>query len=405
MTCRVLVCDDEPAAARDWLADIEQVLPTGAYDVQPVPSSDDIKHAIQALLHRRVAVIKLGPRPEQRCLFDEADVLVIDYDLVHVDEDNTRYTGEEVARLARAFSECGVVVVLNQFVEAQFDLGLRGHMESFADLNIDGALLGNEGLWREGPWTGFRPWHWSVLDRAAQQFRKRVAFLSDRQNLASGILQVLGMTQCDAEHLSDGAFGFLAPKVESYTEIAQWTFTDFLRDNSAAGDTRDVKALIENDSAACARLVASRVAKWLEREVLGPQDVLVDIPHLIQRCPFLLQGDISDRETWDRAINGNRNDLKELVPTGAWFGATDWLSRPAVWWHQLQVHGPFGEARAAFDYGSVPDFVFLEDASRFGLLDEAREFRAGFHNIYDRRYLKIYTGIRYAPQRRLAFSG
>lgn len=139
--------------------------------------------------------------------------------------------------------------------------------------------------------------------------------------------------------------------------------------------------------------------------MLGPQDVLVDIPHLIQRCPFLLGGDISDRKTWDQAVNGSLNNLKELVPTAAWFCASDWLTRPAVWWHQLQQHGPFGEARAAFDFGNVPDFVFLEDASRFGPFDEAREFRAGFHNIYDRRYLKIFPGIRYAPQRRLAFSG
>jgi hypothetical protein len=94
-----------------------------------------------------------------------------------------------------------------------------------------------------------------------------------------------------------------------------------------------------------------------------------------------------------------------LVPVAAWFGASEWLTRPAVWWHQLQAYAPFAEARAAFDYGNVPDFVFLEDASRFGPLEEAREFRASFHNIYDRRYLKIYEGVRYAPQRRLAFAG
>lgn len=248
MTSRVLVCDDDPAAATEWRAEIEQVLPAGAYEVQPVPSSDDIKGAIQALLHRRVALIKPGPSPEQRCLFDEADVLVIDYDLVHVDEDNTRYTGEEVARLARAFSECGVVVVLNQFVEAQFDLSLRGHIKSFADLNIDGALLGNQGLWREGPWAGFRPWHWPVLDRAVQQFRRRVAFLSDPQNFSIPILQMLRMTQGDAERLSDTAFGFLAPTAERYDQIAKWTFAEFLRDNSAAVDTKDTKAFDQERS-------------------------------------------------------------------------------------------------------------------------------------------------------------
>jgi hypothetical protein len=107
MTCRVLVCDDEPKVATEWLAEIEQALPAGAYDLRPVPSSNDIKGAIQALLRRRVTIMEPGPGPQERCLFDEADVLVIDYDLVHVDENNTRYTGEEVARLARAFSDVG----------------------------------------------------------------------------------------------------------------------------------------------------------------------------------------------------------------------------------------------------------------------------------------------------------
>jgi len=403
MTSRVLVCDDEPDEAKQWLDEIDKALPAGTYELRPVPSLDEIKKAIQVLLRRRATSSEARDHRQSICLFDEADVLVIDYDLLHIDETNIRYTGEGVARLARAFSQCGVVVVLNQYVEAQFDLGLRGHFESFADLNIDGALIGTEGLWRVGPWTNFRPWHWPVLDRAWRQFRDRVTFLSDSGNLSRPILQMLRMTKGDAEHLSDTAFGLLAPTAESYDRIAKWTFAEFLRDNSAAVDTRGTNALIQNNPAASARFVASRVAKWLEREVLGPQDVLVDIPHLIQRCPFLLRGDITDLGTWNRAVHGGRDDLQETVPASAWFGMDDWLSRPAVWWHQLEVHEPFREARAAFDYGSAPDFVFLEDASQFAPLDEATEFRAGFHNHYDRRYLKLFEGVRYAPQRRLAF--
>ena len=62
---------------------------------------------------------------KDHCLFDGANVLILDYDLYHVDEENTRYTGEGVAHLARVHSECGLIVVLNQFMEAQFDLSLR----------------------------------------------------------------------------------------------------------------------------------------------------------------------------------------------------------------------------------------------------------------------------------------
>jgi hypothetical protein len=143
----------------------------------------------------------------------------------------------------------------------------------------------------------------------------------------------------------------------------------------------------------------------LEREVLGPQDVLVDVPHLIQRCPFLMWGDISDPKTWNHALHGGREVLVGTVPETAWFREENWLSRPAVWWQQLEAYEPFQEARATFDYGKVPDLVFLEDASCFALLEEATEFRADFHNVYDRRYLKKFEHIRYTPQRRLAFGG
>jgi hypothetical protein len=405
MTCRVLICDDEPGGGAQWLAEIEKAVPDKTYDLQPVPSQTDIKAAIQVLLHRRADANHSKELSKERCRFDEADVLVIDYDLLHVDENNTRYTGEGVARLARAFSQCGVVVILNQYVEAQFDLGLRGHFESFADINVDGALIGTKGLWREDAGTGFKPWHWPVLHQAARKFRERAKFLSGPKRLSTGILEMLQMTRGDAERLSDTAFGLLAPTAESYEQIAKWTFAEFLRDNSAAIETRGTEALIEKDPEAGAQIAASRVAKWLEREVLGPQDVLVDIPHLIQRCPFLLEGDMSDLGTWNRAVHGGRDVLRKIIPDAAWFKADNWLSRPAVWWQRLGAHELFQEARAGFDYSKAPDFVFLEDASCFVPMEEAKEFRADFHNIYDRRYLKLFEGIRYAPQRRLAFGG
>ena len=55
------------------------------------------------------------------------------------------------------------------------------------------------------------------------------------------------------------------------------------------------------------------------------------------------------------------------------------------------------------DFASVPPFVFAEDRSAFVHLSDAVEFRAGFHNAFDRRFIVPEEGIRYAPQRRLAF--
>ena len=405
MSCRVVVCDDEPGVAEEWLREIGEVLPNGIYDLRPVPSNEHIKDAIQVLLRRRAALREKLARPDEKCLFDGADILVIDYDLLHVDDTNTRYTGEGVARLARVFSECGVIVVLNQYLEAQFDLGLRGHMESFADLNVEGDLIGRQGLWREGPWDDFRPWHWPLLSEAAEKFKKRVAFLTDPAHLNSPVVEVLKMDVADAGRLSDTAFGFLAPAATSFEVLSRTTFADFIRGNSAAVDTRDGDALIDRDPAGCARIAASRVAKWLEREVLGPQDVLVDVPHLLQRCPFLLNGDVSDLASWNRAVLQAHEQVKTLVPADAWFDAGDWLNQPALWWRRVEAAEAIRDSRAKFDFATAPEFVFLEDASSFGSLDQATEFRAGFHNSYDRRYIRVFDGIRYAPQRRLAFGG
>ncbi|CAO3417864.1 hypothetical protein [Azospirillum doebereinerae] len=405
MTFRVLICDDEPEVAKDQLAEIADAVPDGRYTLDPVPGNEEIKDAIQVLLRRRAALRDGRPYAKEDCLFDKADVLVIDYDLLHVDDQNTRYTGEGVARLARVFSECGVIVVLNQYIEAQFDLGLRGHIESFADLNVDGELVGREGLWRAGPWTDFRPWHWPVLAEAAADFRKRAEFLSAPDMLQKPILETLGMSASDAGRLSDTAFGFLAPGAGNFDDLAHTTFSDFIRNNSVAVDTRDGSALVERDPQGCARIAASRIGKWLDREVLGPQDVLVDVPHLLLRCPFLLKGDITNLEAWNVAVLAGREACNDLVPDDAWFAPSHWSTRPLLWWARVEASSSVREARANFDYSVLPDFVFLEDGSRFGKLEEATEFRAGFHNAYDRRFVANVRGIRYAPQRRLTFGG
>ncbi|NEJ82579.1 hypothetical protein GR268_39340 [Rhizobium leguminosarum] len=403
MSYKVLICDDEPDAAETWVREIVETIDATVYDMQPVPPTAEIEKAIKVLLARRAALRAKEPRPDDPCLFDEIDVLIIDYDLIHVDDKKTRYTGEGVARLARVFSECGIVVVLNQFLEAQFDLGLRGHLESFADLNVDGELIATPGLWKEAPWDQFRPWYWPVLHKAASNFRSRVDFLKVEGNLKLPILDVLGMKGIDASRLSDTAFGFLAPDASVYEELSKVTFFDFIGDNSSAVDTSDSEALLEKDVDACARIAASRVAKWLEREVLGPQDVLVDLPHLLHRCPFLFEGDIDDIDAWNAAVGGDLTKLKDIVPKDAVFEASAWLDRPAFWWRRIEQSDQIREARHAFDFALLPDFVFLEDASSFAKFDDAVEFRAGFHNPYDRRFAKRFEKIRYAPQRRFAF--
>jgi hypothetical protein len=203
----------------------------------------------------------------------------------------------------------------------------------------------------------------------------------------------------DAARLSDSAFGFLSSTAADFEALAAQTFRHFVE---RASDGKDGEALMERDPGAAAGLAATRLAKWLEREVLGPQDVLADIPHLLQRYPFLVAGDVTDVSAWNAAIN-DEAALRDRLPADVWFEAPGWLSRPAVWWRRIETNAEIRKQRMEFDYSTVPEIAFLEDVSSFCPLAEAKDFRAGFHNSFDRRFAKILDDVRYAPQRRLAF--
>lgn len=400
MTSRVLICDDEAALSADWVRRVRDVAPADRFEVLDAPTNEAIRDGVRTLIKRRNASRDGQAKPAGNCLFDGVDVLVVDYDLLHVDEENARYTGEGVARLARTFADCRIIIVLNQYPEAQFDLSLRGHLVSHGDLNLDAGLLDNAGLWTSPPWDGFRPWAWETADRSVDRRKAQIAALAGG-GLKQSIVATLGMTAEDATRLSDGAFGFIAPDAGNFTALSEQTFEAFL---ATTTEGRDAHALVADDPTAAAQFAAARIGKWLERELLGPQDVLVDIPHLLQRFPFLVPGDLSDPAAWNAAIH-DEAALKAVVPENAWFAAKDWLSRPAVWWRRVEADADIRKRRSEFDFTKAPDLAFLEDVSSFCPTDDATEFRAGFHNAYDRRFAKVVDGVRYAPQRRFAFGG
>jgi len=405
MTYRILVCDDEPALAQSWLAAIEASTANGPYEILPIPQAKELEGAIAGLLARRSAVREGKAVPGDDNLFDQADILVVDYDLIHVDEGKARYSGEAIARLARAFSRPAVIIVLNQFPEAQFDLSLRGHPASHADLNVDADLIGTRSLWQPEITGEFRPWHWPVLSQAVERFRRRENFLLTERNLDRTLAEVFGIEESDLVRMSDSAFGFVAPDAESFEGFREVTFRKFLLNNSAAADPKDAEKLADVDPAACARIAASRISKWLDRELVGPQDTLVDVPHLVLRYPFLLGNNATSADAWSNLSSTGAAALAGIADLKhAWFAAEDWLLRPALWWARVEAAEAVRSQQMAFDYASVPDLAFLEDASTFGDRPTSTAFRAGFHNEFDRRYIKEFAGIRYAPQRRLAFA-
>ena len=396
MTYSVLICDDDYRLAAKCVEQVRKIAPKN-YKIRDAPSTDKVRHAVNVLLRRRKTMHGDDPGEREKCLFDQNDILIIDYDLILVDDDRTQHTGEGIGRLARMYSDCAVVVVFNQYDQFDFDLSLRGHLESHADLNLTVELLEMPGLWTESPWQGFRPWSWQTLAKAVESQRARETTF--RRNLDKSIVDTFGIEADDALGMSDSAVGFIAPKARDFDGLRAMTFRSFL---SMTAASRDVESLLSSDESAAVRFGAARIGKWLDREVLGPQDVLIDMPHLLQRFPFLLGQEVGNVEAWNATIH-KKDGLKQHIDNSYWFEPAICLSRPAVWVRRLEADPKFSEQRSDFDYSLVPDVVFMEDCSVFEDISRGTEFRAGFHNSFDRRYVKIIRDMRYGPQRRFAF--
>lgn len=396
MTCSVLICDDDRGLAAERFERIKEIAPKN-YKFRAASSAGDMRDAVNELLHRRKAARVGDSRKPQQCLFDQNDILIIDCDLFHID-DRAQHTGEGIGRLARMYSDCAVVVVFNQFDQVDFDLSLRGDLASHADLNLTVTLLETPGLWTEPPWQGFRPWSWQTLSKAvASQRARETAFGCD---LDKSIVDTLGIRHDDTLGMSDSAFGFIAPKASDFDGLREMTFGSFVS-MTAAG--HDVESLLSSDTSAAVRFGAARIGKWLDQEVLGPQDVLIDVPHLIQRFPFLLGKEMADVKAWNAAVH-QADCLTQYIDDSYWFEPASCLSKPAVWIRRLEADPEFRRQRADFtNYSVVPDVVFMEDCSVFEDISHGTEFRAGFHNSFDRRYVKDIPGIRYGPRRRLLF--
>ena len=185
---------------------------------------------------------------------------------------------------------------LNQFGENSFDLTLRGHPESFADLNLGSTQLHNPGLWGAKT-TGYHPWTWPNLSAEPDRMLALVAWVSGR--LDEPIVEALQLLDdSGAPAVSREALRFLGPSDPSAV-----TFHDFVVDSGNGLDRND--GLWEPEAAS--RIAAARLAKWLERLVLAGQDFLVDAPHLISRFPSLLPGSRAKAGDWDRLAKAGAN--------------------------------------------------------------------------------------------------
>lgn len=398
---RVRVCDDDEAIADGWVAAVQGV--TEGYDVARMA---DAKNEVSNLLARKLAAEDGKDPMSQTCGFDDVDILAIDYDLIHLDEAGGRTTGEGVARLARTFSRCGVIVVMNQFKGPQFDLGMRGHLDSFADVNVDATLIGRAALWADvEPIAGqFDPTTWTPLPKLFEAARGLAALFEDG-GFDMPIMSAIGLPVGALAELSDTAYGFISLKAETTEALAATSVRDFLK--RSLGDDAMLATLEAHAPKLLFAFAAFRIAKWLERAVLRPMDVWVDGAHLVDRLPFMLDQDkidVADSSNWVKGANDPAGALRwgileKYVNEKA--GAA--LGRTVFDWYRLAGDDEIDGLQDAYLTDDPPRFFLAEDTSRFVEREAVTRYRADFHNFGDRRAIERLDDITYGPMRRVTF--
>ena len=119
----ILVYEDESSIAKGWKEAIEAVCHQASVETVDRPDFQELLRVI----HRRRAESRKseneGNAVDCSIEADEADVIVVDYDLLRYFDDADT-TGSRLAYLLRCFTQCGFIVVLNAYGPNVFDLSL-----------------------------------------------------------------------------------------------------------------------------------------------------------------------------------------------------------------------------------------------------------------------------------------
>jgi hypothetical protein len=373
------------------------------FDIESMDTST-FESQMEALVRRqRDLRSSRNARFGKELILDEASIFIIDYDLLAMYEGKNAQTGsskpkigiagsfltgELVSYLTRVFSKCKILIGLNQFGGNTFDLTLKGHPESFADLNIGSEQLCNAGLWGATT-TGFRPWYWPSLPRYLKAFEEKVADV--RANLDKPIAEVLGFSDV-ASILPRSATEFVreSPSKTSFRQFAKMAL--WHRDNRLYPET-------------IASVAAARISKWLERLVLPGQYVLVDAPHLVSRFPSLLKGDHTSSKTWNISAGFDEFDhlnLKHGTIEKFRFRKSYWIPRPVWFWGGLSEFRKIAEVKDPWKKRERADLCFCEDDSQFHKRKNCREFLSEVDSPYAQRFVYgRYKGVEYRPLVRL----
>ncbi len=385
---KILVYEDLPAIAKNW-SDKIRLACSGADVV--TAKREDFLRLLKLLNHRRTEWRngRIEFSSTEVHVVDNTDVIIIDYDLFQY-SDAADTTGSRLAYLLRCFTECGIIIVLNEYGNNVFDLKLANPPEGFADLNVGGEQIGNPGLWQV-PFNGFRPWYWPNISHARKNFEICVKEVQD--NLEKPIIEFLGLDRV-IDWMPQRAWDFVLGK----QIVEEITFNDFIKDTHGGIDDKD--KLIPKQ---IARVAAARIGALLNSIILPDQSLLVDAPHLISRFPSLISGSRDDIETWNKLCNPIEQKIDNLLIERLKqyrFQKSHWLWRPAWYWPEINRDEEIEEVKSPWTTVDI-DWVFCEDISRFVPIEDAKDFRALVSPPYIKRFVLDSNspgGLKYVAQ-------
>ncbi len=405
-TIRIRILDDESGKREDFSNKIRS---TGISDdyVVALIGHDEIKSTFKELIDRQTSFREKGFwLQNDNILLDDTDILIVDNDLREFFEKTGIFTSaDEVAYMARCFSTCKLITIVNRTNPNPFDLtgnfSYFGQFDAFSDIEIGQTQLASKALWGTGN-EPFHPWYWFCLPKWLDEFDLRAQDAKTALEEQASIL--------DFFELKDVQEWLPRRVLQSLGEGKKYTFSEFVRSSSFALSPKDRAKLSEGSLSTdtirnLAPIVAARLWKWLEVQLMPELDILIDAPHLVTRLPSLLDGSHAEVDTWNKVAVRHTQvipNLKMKLLEDYRFSKMHWLTRPAWYWRKVMNNERIPDVHQPWDIEYVP-FTFCEDTSLFLQEELTKTYRVAVDSPFGLRHIEKLDGVEYVPLQRLAF--
>jgi hypothetical protein len=200
-------------------------------------------------------------------------------------------------------------------------------------------------------------------------------------------VESLGLQDAEWDSLQDGQLEAL--RLASWEDISSMTYGEV-----AAHGGLGMRRKESTSPELLARVATCGLRRWVERVLLPSQNVIVDLPHLAQGHPWLVE-ERDDIDAWN-ALGGRWWGEEPSVAPEAFHPEVSALLGRNVWITSRLEPPPRGERVRPGDP------VFCEDISQFRHVDDVRDFVSDVEGPFARRFVADIDDVQYMPRNRLA---